>query len=78
MTTMNISLPEPLKEYVDQKVIAEGFSSASEYVRMLIRQDQARQAERHLAGLLADGLASGPAASVDAKFWAERRARLAR
>lgn len=78
MTTMNVSLPETLKQYVDQKVAAEGFSSASEYVRDLIRQDQVRHAERHLAALLAEGVASGPSVPVNDSFWAERRARLAR
>lgn len=78
MTTMNVSLPESLKQYIDQKVAADGFSSASEYVRDLVRQDQIRQAERQLAALLAEGVASGPAVPVNDGFWAERRARLSR
>ena len=78
MTTMNVSLPESLKQYIDQKVAADGFSSASEYVRDLVRQDQIRQAERQLTALLAEGIASGPAVPVTNSFWTERRARLPR
>ena len=42
MATMNISLPEPLKEYVDRKVSEAHYGTASEYVRELIRRDQDR------------------------------------
>lgn len=78
MTTMNVSLPDNLKRFVDQCVESGGYGSSSEYVRELIRQDQVRRAEQQLAELLRDGLASGPAEAVDAAFWAERRARLGR
>lgn len=78
MTTMNISLPDSLKQYVDQQVNRAGFGSASEYVRELIRLDQVRQAERELARMLAEGFASGPALEATPDYWAARRARLAR
>jgi len=58
---MNISLPESLKDFVDQQVGRRGFGTSSEYVRELIRRDQERQ---HLRGLLLAGAASaatGPA-----------------
>ena len=78
MTTMNVSLPDSLKRFVDHCVEHGGYGSSSEYVRELIRQDQVRRAEQSLAELLREGLESGPAAAVDAAFWAERRARLGR
>ena len=40
LTSMNISLPESLRDFVDQQVARGGFSSASEYVRQLIREAQ--------------------------------------
>ncbi len=40
VTSMNISLPESLREFVDAQVTKGGFSSASEYVRQLIREAQ--------------------------------------
>jgi antitoxin ParD1/3/4 len=72
MTTMNISLPEPLKTFVDQQVAGRGFGTSSEYVRDLIRRDQDRQ---HLRNLLLDGAASGPAGPADAAYFAGLRAR---
>ena len=43
MTTMNISLPEKMKEFVDGRVEAGHYGTASEYVRDLIRKDSERQ-----------------------------------
>ena len=60
MSTMNISLPEALKSFVDEQVSGRGYGTSSEYVRELIRRDQ----ERHrLRRLLLDGAAS-PSAAV--------------
>ena len=58
MQTMNISLPEPLKDFVDRQIAAGRYSSASEYVRELIRNDEKRKAEEQLATLLREGLQS--------------------
>jgi len=74
MTTMNISLPETLKQFVDQQVAGRGYGTSSEYVRELIRKDQDRQ---RLRGLLLEG-ADSPAGSVaDAAYFdaLRRRAR---
>jgi len=78
MTTMNVSLPDSLKHYVDQCVEAGGYGSSSEYIRDLIRQDQVHRAEQRLADLMREGLESGPATEVDASYWAARRAKLTR
>lgn len=58
MTTMNISLPEALKTFVDEQVSQRGFGTSSEYVRELIRKDQDRM---HLRGLLLAGAETEPA-----------------
>ena len=42
MPTMNISLPESLRDFVERQVSTGGFGSSSEYMRDLIRRDQAR------------------------------------
>ena len=52
MSTMNISLPDELKSFVDEQVSGRGFGTSSEYVRGLIRKDQDRL---HLRGLLLEG-----------------------
>ena len=74
--TMNISLTEPLKHFVDKQVREGGFSSTSDYVRELIRERQRRAAEDTLRGLIAEGLASGPAQPVGSDFFAAQRKRL--
>jgi antitoxin ParD1/3/4 len=56
MQTMNISLPEPLKEFVDHQIAEGRYSSVSEYIRELIRDDEKRKAEDRLEMLLLEGL----------------------
>jgi antitoxin ParD1/3/4 len=58
MQTMNISLPEPLKTFVDRQIAEGRYSSASEYIRELIRDDEKRKAEGRLEALLLEGLES--------------------
>ena len=57
MTTMNISLPDTLKSFVDAQVSERGYGTSSEYVRELIRTDQDR---RQLRDLLLQGASSTP------------------
>lgn len=70
MATMNVSLPDELKAYVDHRVVDGSYQSSSEYVRELIRKDQ--QAQRFRA-LIADGLASPVEGTADAAFFQELR-----
>jgi antitoxin ParD1/3/4 len=70
MTSMNVSLPEELKEYVEAQA-KSGYSTPSEYVRELIRRDQKRKAKERLDELLLEGLNSGDSVPVDQKFWSE-------
>ena len=58
MQTMNVSLPETLKDFVDQQIAAGRYSTASEYVRELIRNDEKQKAEEQLSTLLREGLQS--------------------
>jgi antitoxin ParD1/3/4 len=43
MTSLNISLPEALKKYVEGQVATGDWGTPSEYVRELIRQDKERR-----------------------------------
>jgi len=70
MTSMNVSLPEELKEYVEAQT-KRGYSTPSEYVRELIRDDQKRRARERLDALLLEGLNSGDSLAADAKFWSD-------
>lgn len=73
MSTMNISLPEALKSFVDEQVNERGYSTSSEYVRELIRKDQDRL---KLRGLLLDGASSSPATVADAVYFEGLRTRV--
>jgi antitoxin ParD1/3/4 len=75
MSTMNISLPDSLKDFVDEQVTQRGYGTSSEYVRELIRKDADRL---HLRGLLLEGVASAPAAPADAVYFGALRKRVRR
>lgn len=73
MSTMNISLPDTLKSFVDEQVSQRGYGTSSEYVRELIRKDQDRL---QLRELLLAGAASAPAAPVDGAYFEGLRDRV--
>jgi antitoxin ParD1/3/4 len=73
MSTMNISLPEALKAFVDEQVSERGYGTSSEYVRELIRKDQDRL---RLRNLLLEGAASAPAAPADTAYFDRLRERV--
>jgi antitoxin ParD1/3/4 len=66
MGTMNISLPDTLKWFVDEQVAARGYGTSSEYVRELIRKDRERQC---LRALLLEGAASEPVSPADGAYF---------
>lgn len=76
MTSLNISLPESMREFVDKQVVSGGYGTASEYVRELIREEQKRKAQEKLEALLIEGLESGPPIPVTPEFWKELRAEM--
>ncbi len=57
MATMNVSLPDPMREWVDAQVRGGQYANASDYIRDLIRHDQRRQQE--LRAAIEEGLSSG-------------------
>lgn len=73
MSTMNISLPETLKSFVDDQVNQRGYGTSSEYVRELIRKDQDRQ---QLRTMLLAGASSAPTSAVDADYFESLRGRV--
>ena len=73
MATMNISLPNPMKEFVEAEVTQGGYSTASEYFRDLLREAQKRKAQEKLEALLLEGLDSGPSTPMTAQDWQDIR-----
>jgi antitoxin ParD1/3/4 len=74
MANLNISLPQGMKDFVEEQVHKdEDYCSVSDYVRALIREDQKRQAEEKLEALLLEGLDSGESKEMTKKDWDDIR-----
>ncbi|MEM6696239.1 MAG: type II toxin-antitoxin system ParD family antitoxin [Pseudomonadota bacterium] len=74
MATMNVSLPDPMKDWVEGQAKSGRYSNASDYVRDLIRRDQDRQtALVELQNLVDEGLASGLALPFDMEAFLARK-----
>jgi antitoxin ParD1/3/4 len=73
MSTMNISLPDALKSFVDEQVSQRGYGTSSEYVRELIRKEQDRT---QLRAMLLQAAASPVAAEMKPDYFAKLRARI--
>jgi antitoxin ParD1/3/4 len=58
MTTLNISLPEKLRDFVESKIERDGYGTISEYVRELIRADERLERQRFEL-LIAEAYSSG-------------------
>lgn len=79
--TIHISLPESLKQYMDERVNEGHYSTLSDYIRTLVREDQKRRAEERLENLLLEGIESGRGTTIRSKedwerFWERIEARI--
>jgi antitoxin ParD1/3/4 len=73
MGTMNISLPDPMKNWVEDQAKTGRYANSSDYVRDLIRRDRARlEAIAELQAAVDAGLASGPAKPLDREAFKSR------
>ncbi len=73
MKSMNISLPNSMRTYVEEQVANGGYGTVSEYFRELVRKDQKRKAQERLEALLLEGLDSGTATGITAQDWEDIR-----
>lgn len=66
MATMNISLPDPMRDWVESQINSGQYANNSDYVRDLIRKDQQRAAKiEALQNAITKGIESGPAGELD-------------
>ncbi len=72
---IRINLAEALKLFVDRQVASRGYRNRSEYLRDLIRKDQARNRMREA---LLEGAKSAPVVSADKSYFERLRRRLSR
>lgn len=73
MKSINISLPDMMRAYVEEQVTDGCYSTISEYFRELVRQDQKRKAKERLETLLLEGLNSGSSTLLTEKDWDDIR-----
>lgn len=80
MATMNVSLPDQMKSWVEDQTKDGRYANASDYVRDLIRKDRERaEAVQYLREAIREGRESGPAEPFDMdEFLAEAREKYAR
>ena len=64
MTNLNVSLPEAMKDFIENEVKRGGYSTPSEFVRELVRDFQRRKATEHQDRLI-QALLSGEAIADD-------------
>lgn len=74
-TTLNISLPEPMRAFIEARVNEGFYGSASDYVRALIREDQKRQEQVNLESKLLEAIESGKFDAMTPEFFEQLRAR---
>lgn len=78
MATMNVSLPDPMKEWVEAQAQGGLYSNSSDYVRDLIRRDQVRKEKiANMQKLIDEGRASGRSNRSMDEIIAEAKARIA-
>lgn len=75
MTSMNISLPESLRDFAEGRA-AKGYSSVSEYIRALLRDDRQRAAREKLDELLLKGLDTGPGDEITPELFDKLKEKL--
>ena len=73
MLTVTISMPESLKQFVDDQVRSKGYGNVSEYFRSLLREAQQKEADTRLEQLLLEGINSGTPIPATEEFWSELR-----
>lgn len=78
MTTVTISLPESLREFLNRQVASKGYGNVSEYFRTLLRDAREKDRNHRLEELLLEGLNSGQDIPLDRRFWKDLRAQAVR
>jgi len=76
MSSLNISLPEEMRSFVEEQVVQQGYSTASEYIRHLIRQERERVEQKKIEQLLLEGLDSGEVINITDQWWEQKKAAL--
>ena len=71
MSKVQVSLPEPLRQFIDGLVAEGAFKDPSEYLRTLVDRDRQAREKARIEALLIEGLDSGPSTPMTAEDWNE-------
>ena len=77
MATMNVSLPEEMKRWVEDQTHTGRYGNASYYIRDLIRKDQDKKSMTELQALITQGMESGISERTTDEIIAEAKRRIA-
>ena len=69
-------MSDPMRAFVEEQVKQKGYSTASEYIRHLIRQEQENVESKRLETLLLEGLDSGDNIEISKEWWENKREEL--
>ncbi len=72
-SSMNISLPDTMRRWVEDRVETDGFGTVSEFFRSLVREEQKRRAREQLDCKLIEALDSGDAVEMTSRDWDQIR-----
>jgi len=73
MQTLEVSLPAPLREFVDAQVTAGTYKTPSGYIAALVEQARKQAAKAKLEALVLEGLESGVPIEVTPEYWERKR-----
>jgi antitoxin ParD1/3/4 len=76
MATMTISLPDPMRDFIESEVSSGNYGSASELFREMVRERQKAKTQERLEALLLEGLESGEPVEVTKRYVEKRREEL--
>ena len=74
MASLNVSMPDPMREYVDERTEEGSFGTPTEYIRSLIRQDQQAREKQLLEKKLLEALDDDRVEEVTPEFFERLRA----
>ena len=76
MASLNVKMPDKMREYVDERAEEESFGTPTEYVRHLIREDQKARDKEVLEKMLLEGLNSGEPIEITEEYWDSKKKEL--
>ena len=76
MNSLRVTLTKGLEEFINRHVTAGGFTSAEDYIRTLVAEEQRRKARERLEGLVLEGARSGKSLVADSRYWEQKNRKL--